>query len=298
MNLKPLLSKSWLKNTFRMALLAVAFYYIIAYFKNVDLSMLLRPSWLRLAEASVLVLAAYAVQGIIWITATGEKGARVVQSLAVFYSSNIFKYIPGKIWQFAFVAAEGRKSENSVRYAKGLFYLNALSVLFGLSLFWVYFYLHTLQVHYLFGFALTTLIVAISLQFVDFESFLRKLPLSFLRTDGEAVRGAYGLIYLELAGYIALFSLAMALVSFKKVDLSAFLGASLLFIGWALGSLAFILPQGIGVREAAMVWLLNGLINKEVMMQLIVFFRLFPLLLEILLFAISYSYLARTRRNP
>jgi hypothetical protein len=252
---------------------------------------------MRLTSASLLVLGAYAVQGIIWITATKEKGKNAVDSLAVFYTSNIYKYIPGKVWQFAYITSEGSKKRKGVRYAKSLLFLNILSVLLSFSLLLVYFFLHKSNYLYLLGFIFATLLVAISLHFVDFDSILKKLPFSFLKKENEPARSAYSLVYIELAAYMALFSLAMTLVSFKNIGGPAFLASSLLFIGWALGLLAFFLPQGIGVREASIVWLLNGLVSKEEMMQLILYFRFFPLVFELLLFAVSYLYLMRAQRT-
>jgi hypothetical protein len=226
------------------------------------------------ANVSMLVLAALlsfvavVAYGCVWpvilrqIGVTPPRGA-----VRLFLQSQLGKYVPGSVWQYAgrigLARSRGVPVSSTVlsllievsasavaAVAVGVFVLPVLAAV-----------------------PLAVLIVALVLAVAARPAFVPnafiRLAERVLRTSGDELRGALGALPRISALYIPVWALygaafwltARALFSIPASDLVLFTAA--FAIGWLVGMAAVFAPGGIGVREAVLVGLLAPSIGQR-----------------------------------
>lgn len=230
--------------------------------------------------------------------------------MAVYFYTNLQKYIPGNIFQFV-----GRNLMGS-QYGFGHIALFTASIFeivisIGSGLLFVlimtpYFWQELQQIEVLYStkvlkiltFSVLGIVLSvcvwffktkrltlrdISCYFHNYSNCLAISIVAFLITFG-----LFGLINLIL--FNSFFDLGF---SYKNFAILAF-GFS---ISWLIGFVVPGSPGGVVIREAAFVLLLNGLVAEKELVYVIIFIRILGIVIEVLLFFIGWLYLIKHKRN-
>lgn len=97
----------------------------------------LRPAWGLLGLASLVLLAGFGLSAMLWGRMVRELGGprlRPLESASIYFTSNLGRYVPGKIWQLAGVAYLSRRAGVSGPLATGSAVLVQATSLAGATL--------------------------------------------------------------------------------------------------------------------------------------------------------------------
>lgn len=243
----------------------------------------------------VLFLFSYVVDCFMWKYLLADEGSRAkISFVDIFYivfTSGLFRYIPGRIWTY--LAQFSLFCKFGVSKTK-VFYINAVSII--QTVFLSFYLLVVFSFHYLempIGMALpfAALLFFVNLIFIYFGSHvvnnffflvgkLSRLEFQPINTTPK-IMAAVQVIFLGswfLAG-IAVYLLANGLgLSVSPVDTVAVVAS--MCISWVAGSLAVLVPAGLGVREGVMLLMLKPVLTVEAALILPVATRLLMLLAE------------------
>jgi len=289
------------------ALLATVLLSWIAYTMRDDLDQVSRHAWSvrpgLLAASCIPLGVAYGLWIVLWRQALAELGTRLDARTAarVWLVSQLGKYVPGKIW-----GALGRVALVARSPAQGL--AVGLSILYEMVLFLVSGMLVSvaaLPASALGGTwpagaaALLGAAALVALLVPATGRVLGRCAARLVPGAGQlrwaTIRPArllalllgYGASWLAVGTGFALF-----VASFHSIEPRALVRVALGFVlAWAAGTVVFLAPAGLGVREAALLVYLDGLVPRDVALVVVVASRLWTTGLELagLLGAVAWS---------
>lgn len=227
--------------------------------------------------------------------------------ITMFLQATMTRYIPGGVWPFASVAARGAELNLPASMLVIALILKEMFVAWAsafaaLPVIFIRFHDSPLHLDMLAGVGiLASLVFAPLILRFAINRFAQWRKLS---TDlAIAQLTSYGGFFLTLLAYVAaqvLYLVAsllflMAVTDFTPTEL--IVGALAMNGAWLFGLLILFAPQGIGAREAAMVYLLLPFVDAPVAIALSLGFRLLTTLADLVIFAPLLLGLSR-RKTP
>jgi len=235
------------------------------------------PEWLLASLALVWLTYAVLVEGWRWVVLSLRQSLRFVEAARICMLSNLAKYIPGKVWSFAGVAAlaNGAGVERSAAIVSAivlpaLSFASAIVVLSftaprSLSSTTPALAIASIAVGGLGLFAVAILSWPRALRFVQ-----RLLPASvppLIPIPPGIMIAAFAANIVAWAGYGAAF-VCLARGLLPDVQLSWFQATTVFLTSFLVGSVAVFAPAGIGPRESTFVLLLTGPFGPKVAVAL------------------------------
>jgi hypothetical protein len=242
-------------------------------------SLSLNLGWLGLSFAinlSAFLLDTVSIQRAYRTTALRPRALTLARAIALYNVSSLLKYLPGRVW--ALVSQVERATRGGLE-AEALIQANlvcvAVAINTGFVMGAVFLGVYgarradaTIEV-----LALVPLAVAIASfasyrfwpRFIEFAMRVvrRPLPKTWRLPTSEQLLGLIAIYMLNwlLAGVGGV----AAWFAFAKSDSPAdmLLVGSSMSAGWTIALVAFIVPGGIGIREGAIFWMLDGIIGRE-----------------------------------
>jgi len=234
------------------------------------------------------------------IYSLGER-INTLSALRVWFISNLGRYVPGKVLQFAgLVFFAGKEGVNKGKAFQSVLYsqitANGLGIFMGLTLLT----LRSTTDKFPNEFHLSLILIAIFILVLWFPAFFLRSSNYFLtkmnkqKIEQTLSRKSY-LIYLllQLINWL-LMSISFILLVNSYTSLSIAKSPEVLFIlpiSWTLGLIAIFAPGGLGVREGAMSYWLSHFIPIEFALILPWIYRILITLSEMILtfiFLVSY----------
>ncbi len=229
----------------------------------------LNPRWGLLCLATVTLLLAYLFSAALWGLMVREMGGPELPTptaLRVFFTANLGRYLPGKVWQVAGLAYLARGEGVSAGTATGAAILGQAFSLVGATLVGAGVLLRNGGVVGAGG-GWVAAGVLVLLAVATFPALLRPLLARVLgRGEGTTYPGplwpdqAFGVRWVGLYAVSwvlqggAFWLLALGL----GVGLAGIQGLAVFPAAYLLGYIAVFAPAGVGVREGALVFLLAG----------------------------------------
>jgi len=263
------------------------------------------PSWGVVGLSCALLLAGYFATGLLWAwIAEGLGGPRLPPgvSIRLFMIANLGRYLPGKVWQIAGLAALARERGMPATTATAAAIVGqgisiASATFIGLGAVW------TLAdgaswrwavPAALFGGVGLGLVPAVFDALANAWFRLARTP----RPEGLAPSHAIGWLVAGLASWIVYAGAFWVLVAGLGFDV-AFLGtASAFAAAYVLGYLMIFAPAGIGVREGFLIALLSPQLGAASAGAVAVIARLWTTLVEVVPAAAFWArHLARPARG-
>lgn len=267
----------------------------------------LRPPGIALALA--LVLGAYLLVTVIWHYGVNAhpSGGKVSlrESYAIVNTTQMAKYLPGKIWSYTLQTILMRQKGVSIPYLLYLNFLITLSLVFSASLFGTLFLMiYSRRVPDMVSVPIFLIVVAVYLGFVFLNGkvfkgivqmvnrFFRKdivffeLPLPFLIKMQAALMLSNA--FFGLSGYAACYGIGFDIPADAVFPVSA----ATLFSDM-LGFVVLLSPGGLGIREGAMFFLLDEITGKRIALLLPLALRMITMFSDLLLGAIGFVFLRK-----
>jgi glycosyltransferase 2 family protein len=246
---------------------------------NVELTNI---SWLAIAGSVALAAAGTAAGGFIWLVILESLGLRTQRRwVNIFFQSQLGKYIPGSIWQYAGRAAIARVHGIPTRPV-------------GISL-PIEFVASAVAAGSMAAFLLGWWGAAVAALVAMFMIGLERPACAHGLAAFAAVRAT--LLYLPawlLLG-ASFWLCARGLVAAPAHDLPIYLGA--FAVAWLAGLLAIYAPGGLGVREAVLVALLSSRIGAADALVVAAASRLILIFVDVVLAGIATVALRRADRT-
>lgn len=235
-----------------------------------DLSAL-SPRWGLLFLSCALLLVAYLYSASLWGVMVRELGGPPVSALAalrVFFTANLGRYVPGKVWQLAGVAYLARREGVTAPTATAAALLGQGFSLAGATLVGLGVLLEggvewELPGRWVAGGILAILLI------LTFPAFLRPLLARLLRRVPGANLGplwpdqAFGVRWLGLygLGWILQGVAFWLLVLGMGLEMGLFRGAAIFPAAYLLGYVAVFAPAGLGIREGFLILFLTPILG-------------------------------------
>jgi uncharacterized membrane protein YbhN (UPF0104 family) len=244
-------------------------------FANVD--------WFALAGSFLLAGVATAAGALIWLAILEALSLRTQRRwTGIFFQSQLGKYIPGSVWQYAGRAAVSRAHgipPRTVGISMPVEFAASAAAAGAMAAF-------------LLGWWGATIVAA----FVVFLIGLERLARSHGRTAFATVRATILYLPIWLLLGASFWLCARGLVAVPARDLAVYTGA--FAVAWLAGLLAVYAPGGLGVREAVLVALLSGRIGASDALVVAAASRLILMLVDVLLAAAATASMRRSRTRP
>ena len=302
------MKKKLLFNIVKALLLAIIFWYIgksitgnLDKIENIEIAGF-DPKYMFFSVITLFISLLYPVFA--WkflIFSLGEK-INTLSALRVWFISNLGRYVPGKILQFAgLVYFSGREGVNKSRAFQSVLYsqitANGLGIFMGLTLLT----LNSGSNKFPNEFHLSLIIAAVFIIILWFPSLFLRSSNYFLermkkqKFEQTLTRKNY-LIYILLQlinWFVMSFSFILLINSYTTLSVTKH--PEVLFIlpiSWTLGLIAIFAPGGLGVREGSMSYWLSHFIPIEFALILPWIYRIVITLSEMILtfiFVVSYK---------
>ncbi|HAQ62363.1 TPA: hypothetical protein DCR49_10270 [Candidatus Delongbacteria bacterium] len=302
------MKKKLLFNIVKALLLAIIFWYIgksitgnLDKIENIEIAGF-DPKYMFFSVITLFISLLYPVFA--WkflIFSLGEK-INTLSALRVWFISNLGRYVPGKILQFAgLVYFSGREGVNKSRAFQSVLYsqitANGLGIFMGLTLLT----LNSGSNKFPNEFHLSLIIAAVFIIILWFPSLFLRSSNYFLermkkqKFEQTLTRKNY-LIYILLQlinWFVMSFSFLLLINSYTTLSVTKH--PEVLFIlpiSWTLGLIAIFAPGGLGVREGSMSYWLSHFIPIEFALILPWIYRIVITLSEMILtfiFVVSYK---------
>jgi len=289
---KRIVEKTWLA-----AFIVVALVFVVSYFRDDadKLSRILDADVWVLGWAVVAQLAYFLTTIVTWQKTLLFANGRTVslhESLSQILMVNFGKYIPGKVWG---MAARGKRLTDegfSVEEITRASYLEQILLLltgfalallaaalaFGNPIYWLGFALVvTAILLFLHG---DKLVVALAGVVPRASNLLRLFEVSVSTSQVLKLSIGFVLEWLFLAGAFALVCTSIVNVELTLVNVAVFVLS--LTAGFLAGFLALFAPGGVGVREGIGAVLLTSLVTLEEAVILMLLFRVWVVVAELL----------------
>jgi uncharacterized membrane protein YbhN (UPF0104 family) len=238
-------------------------------FRNTPLDV--HPSWMPIVLSALIVLAVYALLVQTWRVLLAEAGQTLTfgRAAAIWSISNLWRYVPGKLWQIGAMSAMARREQVSAAAAAGSALLSTLlNIATGLALVlvlgWRWLELISPDAR---GVAIALIVLA-ALGLVALPFALPRIAAWAARVSGREVqltapprRAIAAATFANVAAWIAY---GLAFMWFTSGVLGHAAGATWKYVAvytasYVAGYLVLFLPGGIGARETVMMTLLTGL---------------------------------------
>jgi uncharacterized membrane protein YbhN (UPF0104 family) len=236
--------------------------------------------WVALAGSFVLAAIGTAAGALIWLVILDGLGVKPrLRWAGLFFQSQLGKYIPGAVWQYAGRAAVARANGIPVRPV-GI----SLPIEFAAAAIAA-----GSMAAFLLGWWGALLLAAVAVLLL-----LARRPTRSRLPALVTIRATllYLLVWLLLGASFWL--CARGLVTVPAGDLALYIGT--FAVAWLAGLLAIYAPGGLGVREAVLVALLHGRIGAADALVVAAASRLMLILADVLLAAVSTAALRRRGR--
>ena len=231
-------------------------------FRALDLSQW-NVHWGLLAVSSMVLLAGYLYSAALWGIMVKEMGGPevgLVTSLRVFFTANLGRYLPGKVWQLAGMAYLAQREGVRPATATGAALLGQAFSLAGATLVGLGVLLGSGWGPRLGG-GWTMAILLVLLLAFTFPAVLRRLLGLWFRLARSDVPGgfrpddAFGIRWMGLyaLGWILQGGAFLVLVWSMGLELGILHGIPAYPAAYVLGYVAIFAPAGLGVREATLV---------------------------------------------
>lgn len=307
-------TKKLLLNIVKIILVVGVFYFICKYMgasweqiKDYDYSSV---RWLIIFIAFILLIIGYILFGIMWVLIINghREKISVIDGCGVFFLANLFRYIPGKVWQGLSMIYLSSK--------KGITYRTAIS---STIIHQIVFIISGLTVSIL---LLPTSALGTDLSFLSYGRFLAFLLFLFvyppilnfiislfsklLKKEIEPIDLSFGkLILYWLWGILVWLvdgvALAMFVFAFHAISFLNLLSVVAIFpTGYIAGFLAIIFPGGIGIREGVFAILLKAIAPPPLNITIAVLSRVWIMAMEIIVafpFLIHYTIIRNKEKN-
>lgn len=256
--------------------------------KPVDFGRLDIAIFVAAVAASAVAVSAY---GLVWPVLLRRLGTPAPFSwIALFFKSQLGKYLPGSVWQYAGRVGLARSRGVSVQVglasivAEVIYSAVAAAVASSLLLGWI------AAPAILLGLVVLALLLGGRL-----AGLLARAPLARRATRAAPV--AVGLYLLVWAAYgIAFWATGRALFAVPASDLPRYIGVFAL--AWLAGLVAVFAPGGIGVREAVIVGLLGGRLGQADAIVLAATSRIVLTAIDLFAGAAAFGLPALRRNHP
>jgi hypothetical protein len=266
-----------------------------------------RPDWGWLSLASLLLLVAYLYGATLWGVMVRELGGPRVPTLAscrVFFTANLGRYLPGKVWQLAGLAYLARREgvESSVGVAAAL--LGQALALAGATLVGLRILLQGGWGPQLGGgWVVGAVVVGIAGLLVPgvLDGTLRlwfRLAKGSMPTGWKAPK-SFGVRWASLyaVGWIGQGTAFWILARSFGLELDLMWGVSAFAAAYLLGYVAVFAPAGLGVREGFLILFLTPVVGAGVA-PLAIIARLWTTLVELLpAMVLSGGYVRKTGKG-
>jgi len=225
---------------------------------------------------------------------TEKKKISFLISAIIFNTSNIFKYIPGRIWGYTAQALWFSKKgipQSKLLYVNFLCFFSVLFVSIFLGILYIAGYFLIMAST---GKIILLAFLALDLFFVFWHSklinFLIRIMKNFLHNEIQIPHMPKSLLIgmqitylvqwnlIGLGGYFLAQGIGLE-VSFA--DFYAILAS--MSISWVVGYLSIITPAGLGIREGVMYLMLNHITNVNISLLMPISTRILHILVEVLL---------------
>jgi hypothetical protein len=236
--------------------------------------------WVALAGASVLAAVGTAASASIWLVILRGLGVRTERRWVwLFFQSQLGKYIPGSVWQYAGRTAVARTYGLPVRTVAMSLPIEFVAAAIAAGA----------TGAFLLGWwgAAVIAAVAIVLLVIERPSRVRALAVS------TTIRATLLYVPVWLVLGASFWLCAHGLVGAPTEDLAFYMGA--FAIAWLAGLAAIYAPGGIGVREAVLVAFLGGRIGAADALVVAAASRLILILVDVLFAGIATAALRRSR---
>ncbi len=288
-----------------LALFAVSFYFIREFQKNwMSIhAFALNLDWrfVMLSFAAIVVTYLLATYGwFLTMNALSDHKITFPESVAAVNTSNLTKYIPGKVWSYAlqmYWLADAGFSKSLILYVNlvNLYVALVTATILGLSclVFSSGKFPGPLPP------ALLAALIVFDLWFVKFHAIAFKRFISVLNRIFKREIGYYEtptglLLYLHLINFTAAFFFGLGAyllcfgIGFAVDPGNILLIMASMMIADVIGFIAVIVPGGLGVRESAMYLLLNGVSISILALILPVATRIVSMIVDIFLGSMGF----------
>jgi len=302
------MKKKVILNILKLGLLAIVFWYIgkgiaenLVRIESIELTEF-DPKYMFFSVIVLFISLLFPVFA--WkylIFSLGEK-INTLSALKVWFISNLGRYVPGKVLQFAgIVFFSGKEGVNKGKAIQSVLYsqitANGLGIFMGLILLT----LKSGTKEFPNDFHMTLILIAIFILVLWFPALFLKSSNYFLlkfkkqKIEQTLSRQSY-LVYLMLQimnWFLMSFSFVLLVNSYTGLSVSK--NPEVLFIlpiSWTVGLIALFAPGGLGVREGAMTFWLSSFIPVEFALVLPWIYRILITIAELILtliFAVSYK---------
>lgn len=257
-------------------------------------------NWGFLILALLLHTVSFSLLGFSWDKILSEVVGKSLDSKKVwqiFFTSQIIRYIPGKIWSFINlgVANKEKLGIRKTHTLLAIFMEIALRMAIGalISVIVLFEIFHSYSIFYYIILALTVFVAFIV---IFNQKFLNKILNWMFRKKGKnfVSQTKFRLkTLLKLSGIFACHWLVFGiglyfLIISLGINISIFKAVGIDILSWIIGYLSFLTPSGVGVREAVMIILLMPYTSLALATVISVFARLVFILGEIINLGIVY----------
>jgi glycosyltransferase 2 family protein len=275
--------------------------------RTLDLS-LWNVRWVLVALSSLFLLGAYAYTAGLWGVMVREMGGYevgLVVSLRVFFTANLARYVPGKLWQIAGLAYLARREGVPPGTATGAAVLGQAFALAGATLVGAGVLIGSeLGVRFGGGWAAGALLVL--LVAATFPAVFKGALALWFRVARAEVPGGFRPDQVFGVRWLGLYVVAWVLQGLAfwmlarglGLDLAVFPGVAAYAAGYALGYVAVFAPAGIGVREGFLIAFLGPILGGPTAAALAVIARVWSTAMELLLASgLAAGYLRSARKG-
>jgi glycosyltransferase 2 family protein len=276
-------------------------------FRTLDLS-LWAVRWTRVGLSCLVLLVAYAYSGGLWGVMVREMGGYevgAVPALRAFFTANLARYVPGKLWQIAGLAYLARREGVPPATSTGAAVLGQAFALAGATLVGAGVLLGG-DLGQRFGGGWAAGVLLVLLVAATFPAVLRGAMALWFRLARAEVPGgfrpdqAFGVRWMVLyaVGWLLQGLAFWMLVRGLGLHLPVFQAVVAYSAGYALGYVAFFAPAGIGVREGFLVAFLGPILGGVDAAALAVVARVWSTAIELLLaLSLAGGYLRSSRKG-
>jgi glycosyltransferase 2 family protein len=278
--------------------------YVQSYDLKIDVPFIL---WAFCAIVTTYLLATYS--WLLTLNSLSDKKITFVEGVATVNTSNLTKYVPGKIWSYAlqlYWLMNAGFSKSLILYVNllNLYITLITSTILGLAYLVVSPGAGPLTIKIL----LFAGVIILDVLFIKFNAHIFKRLISLLNRIIKRDIGYFTLpprliYYLYFINFIAAFCFGIGAyfvcrgIGFDPAGGKIFLVMSSMMIADVIGFLAIIVPGGLGVREGVMYLMLTGVSIPALSLILPIATRITSMLVDIFLGTIGFVLLNKITRT-
>jgi uncharacterized membrane protein YbhN (UPF0104 family) len=283
-----------------LIILGVAFFFTRAFQRNWAgiRTFVFEPDFLYLALSFLSILITYLLMTFSWfLTLNALSGNRItfLASVAAVNTSNLMKYVPGKVWSYAlqmYWLVNAGYSKSLVLYVNLITLYSSVITATILGLGYLLFSPNSVALPV--TVTLLTATVVFDLWFIHFHAPAFKNIISFLNRVLKRDIGYFSIprshfFYLHGINFLAAFCFGISAyflclgIGFDVAGSGIFSVMSSMMLSDVIGFMAIIVPGGLGIREGVMYFILKGDASKTLSLILPIASRIVNMLVDITL---------------